>query len=135
MLMLRALMQMHVCLRLCMNRARFGKLRYWHGEVPGGIVASRSLHELSCWQVVKQPLMLQDKIEELQASLDAAGAEAKALSEQNTATEQELQASRLLWHCCQQQAPSCVLALLVRNTAAHCVLVIIKMLLQLLQTF
>lgn len=40
--------------------------------------------------------MLQDKIEELQASLDAVGAEAKALSEQNTATEQELQVGRLL---------------------------------------
>ena len=34
---------------------------------------------------------LQDKIEELQSSLDAVGAEAKALSKQNTATEQELQ--------------------------------------------
>ena len=35
--------------------------------------------------------LLQDKIEELQASLHAVGAEAKALSEQNTASEQELQ--------------------------------------------
>jgi len=35
--------------------------------------------------------MMQDKIEELQSSLDAVGAEAKALSKQNTATEQELQ--------------------------------------------
>ena len=78
-----------------MNRATFEKLRHWHGKVPGGIVASRSLHELFTWQAVKQSIMLQDKIEELQASLDAAGAEAKALSEQNTATEQELQVIRL----------------------------------------
>lgn len=35
--------------------------------------------------------LMQDKIEELQSSLDAVGAEAKALSKQNTATEQELQ--------------------------------------------
>ena len=35
--------------------------------------------------------LLQDKIEELQASLHAVGAEAKELSEQNTASEQELQ--------------------------------------------
>ena len=35
--------------------------------------------------------LLQDKIEELQASLHAVGAEAKGLSEQNSASEQELQ--------------------------------------------
>ena len=46
--------------------------------------------------------LLQDKIEELQASLQAVGAEAKALSEQNSASEQELQVrhSASLRYCC-----------------------------------
>ncbi len=58
--------------------------------------------------------LLQDKIEELQASLQAVGAEAKGLSEQNTASEQELQVrqtpslhpSMAAW-CCQESAPRC----------------------------
>ena len=37
--------------------------------------------------------MLQDKIEELEASLEAVRAECMALSEQNPATEKELQVS------------------------------------------